>query len=643
MPEWVHARANHLLKKNPSMPESEAWAIATKQFKKQGSDRVQKKIEFQGIEIHIDRPKGFEQKFKDGNVRKYLTDYGFFPGTKARDGEDLDVYVGDDKNASFAYVIKQMINGKEDEKKVMLGFPSESSAKEMFLAHFTKDMRNSVVGGIEKIPMQEFKKSLGTSKFASEKKKERNDLKLLAATSGGIAAPVAAEVLGSTLDNTQELAGDKQLLKKLETSTDTPISRGSIRAKSFDEFSKHPLFGKLDKEVREGAYNKALENIGGKMRSDNSYYIPDSAILKRQIVVGNTHNAPALLAHEIGHSQLDDFLPTKALQTAYQFTPTPGFTGGAALGALSGLSDNETIRDLGKYGPAALSIPMLAVEAGASLKGYRNMKNLGATPEQLAAARKQLLTAWGTYATKPTGAALGSYVGQETVDRLRGDSEKSASLNKFNSFMDELVKLGEISEQEARDALDRYEFAVRNRMPTDQVMRMAAIGAVASPIISLSSNLMKGKSPLGDNKVRFAKTREVLTNMAHGALTGGGLASVRQSVEEKAQKEKILEFLKEKEKQVPPQTLPPIVEHPFVPPNYPPDVMHKLEEETPKAEKSAGAALTPGGLAAKAKSAGRTPGFAGKGSGIAHAMGMNPSTVSSRMVPGNTNTASPKV
>ena len=31
MPEWVHNRAEHILAKNPSMPKSEAWAIATQQ------------------------------------------------------------------------------------------------------------------------------------------------------------------------------------------------------------------------------------------------------------------------------------------------------------------------------------------------------------------------------------------------------------------------------------------------------------------------------------------------------------------------------------------------------------------------------------------------------------------------------------
>jgi hypothetical protein len=31
MPKWIHDRAEHILAKNPSMPKSEAWAVATQQ------------------------------------------------------------------------------------------------------------------------------------------------------------------------------------------------------------------------------------------------------------------------------------------------------------------------------------------------------------------------------------------------------------------------------------------------------------------------------------------------------------------------------------------------------------------------------------------------------------------------------------
>ncbi len=37
MPKWIHDRAAHIRAKNPDMPESESWAIATNQFKSKES------------------------------------------------------------------------------------------------------------------------------------------------------------------------------------------------------------------------------------------------------------------------------------------------------------------------------------------------------------------------------------------------------------------------------------------------------------------------------------------------------------------------------------------------------------------------------------------------------------------------------
>lgn len=339
---------------------------------------TKKKIEFQGIEVNIDRPKGFVQKFKNGSTRTYKTDYGFFPGTKSRDGEDLDTYIGPDKKAKNAYIISQKINGKIDEKKVMLGFGTEDSAKDMFLSHYSPEMKSSVIGKIETVPMEEFKVNLGTAKYASEK---------------------------------------------------------------------------------------------------------------------------------------------------------------------------------------------------------------------------------------------------------------------LRSFFDELVKLGEVTEEEAAHALDRYEKVNQMKMDAEQLKNNMLIGAASKPTMRLVSNAIMG-APLikGAPGARLGKTRGVLADMLMGSVGAAGLTMLKQHADEQAYKNKVEQFLKERTQK---EKATQIVEHPFEPPNYPPDVMHKLEE--PVGIKAAGVAINPGGLAYKAKAAGRTPGFAGKGSGIAHTMGINPNTNLNKAVPANTNTSVPKV
>jgi len=143
---------------------------------KTAGDKVYSKTEFQGIPVHIDRPKGYQQHFGEKQglpawTRTYKTDYGFIPGTKDKDGEETDVFLGKHPDATHAYVIKQMLNGKHDENKIMLGFKTQEQAKRMFLAHSSPEYKKTIIGGIHSVPMEEFKERFG-AKTAEEKAAE---------------------------------------------------------------------------------------------------------------------------------------------------------------------------------------------------------------------------------------------------------------------------------------------------------------------------------------------------------------------------------------------------------------------------------------------------------------------------------------
>jgi hypothetical protein len=121
-------------------------------------------------------------------------------------------------------------------------------------------------------------------------------------------------------------------------------------------------------------------------------------------------NSPSTLAHEIGHaeihnSRLGRLVQNKATTIGGKLSPLIGFAGGLATGG----SEDETTRNVGMSSGAIAAAPMLAYEAGASVKGYQNLKRLGANPQELARARKILIPAWGTYGALG-GAALASGV-----------------------------------------------------------------------------------------------------------------------------------------------------------------------------------------------------------------------------------------
>lgn len=109
---------------------------------------------------------------------------------------------------------------------------------------------------------------------------------------------------------------------------------------------------------------------------------------------------PAILAHELGHAELDRELVGSVLQSKPVRI-------GAALGSITGIA-------VARHGPVAIGaaisaaalLPIPIYEGMASLRGLERLRRVGATDEELADARSKLLKAWGTYALLPAGAAV---------------------------------------------------------------------------------------------------------------------------------------------------------------------------------------------------------------------------------------------
>lgn len=97
-------------------------------------------VQWAGIPIVIDRPKGYVQRgtAPDGSLweRTYLCDYGYIPGTSGGDGEGLDVYLGELTESPLAHWILQVDDdGAFDEYKLVLGAASLEDAVGIYLAH----------------------------------------------------------------------------------------------------------------------------------------------------------------------------------------------------------------------------------------------------------------------------------------------------------------------------------------------------------------------------------------------------------------------------------------------------------------------------------------------------------------------------
>jgi hypothetical protein len=114
------------------------------------ADSVKKKVVFQGVEIHLDRPKGLVMTGEDKEgkpwTREYLYDYGFIPKTLGGDGDGLDVFIGPHKDATETYWATQnKDDGSFDEYKVFMGFSSRAAAEAAFREHIPLKFLGSMV------------------------------------------------------------------------------------------------------------------------------------------------------------------------------------------------------------------------------------------------------------------------------------------------------------------------------------------------------------------------------------------------------------------------------------------------------------------------------------------------------------------
>ncbi len=106
--------------------------------------------DFRGLPVIIEWPKGSTRVGTRPDGTQFKTemkaDYGYIPDTTAAgDKEKLDVYIGPDKDADYAYIVEQTTeDGEFDEYKIMLGFDSLEDAEKTYLEHVDEDLLGDI-------------------------------------------------------------------------------------------------------------------------------------------------------------------------------------------------------------------------------------------------------------------------------------------------------------------------------------------------------------------------------------------------------------------------------------------------------------------------------------------------------------------
>lgn len=136
----------------------------------------------------------------------------------------------------------------------------------------------------------------------------------------------------------------------------------------------------------------------------------------------------------------------------------------------------------------------------------------------------------------------------ETLLKLR----KLGADHSFACMLDELQKLGEVTPEQAQDALERYQNLKENAPTPAQVGRYAAVGAVATPVAGALRDVIRGEQvfkgvKVDDVPIPHGRLRGAAAHVVGGALVSGGIPIVRHYLDQHAEEKKLRKFLSQPE------------------------------------------------------------------------------------------------
>lgn len=382
MPRWIHSRAEHLLAKNPDMSKSQAFAIATQQSHAAGKT-----------------PKGYgtaegksvaKEKFD-----KPKKEYEKTPNPGSLDSPKL-------KSAGVGSAVGSVLKQVPGLKGGTLPFLSR-------MRDLTKNVSTYTGFATKTGAAQDDSSGIGIGGALG--------LGSGAYTGGQLLTAVAGEGALSALEQERRLKGNSKTFQELQRVSPVPVVQQHGEPEHYA--------GRAATWVKDKGGIKAPK-------------VP-------HIVMPTGAPSAGLLAHEVGHAKIDQHLLGRVLQSPLTGvlgkSALPGFLAGGLAGRYSDDSNKGALLSAGI--PAAATIPMLAAEGGASISGIRDMKRIGASPEQLATAKKLLSRAFLTYAGVPltaAGVGLGTYGVSRYLSRNKRKAQQVKTSSAYRAFFDELCK-----------------------------------------------------------------------------------------------------------------------------------------------------------------------------------------------------------
>lgn len=149
---------------------AEALRIAEKQVNRAPTDAQKKTGNYamghltaHGLNITIENPKGGERSGVDKGGKRWSVKmpaaYGYVKGSEGFDGDHVDVYLGPDHDSQKVFVVDQVNadNGKFDEHKAMLSYPSKEAALADYQKAFSDGKAKDRIGAVTEMSVDKFR------------------------------------------------------------------------------------------------------------------------------------------------------------------------------------------------------------------------------------------------------------------------------------------------------------------------------------------------------------------------------------------------------------------------------------------------------------------------------------------------------
>lgn len=128
---------------------------------KESGDYKKGHVKIQDFDIAIENSKGSVRSGVDKDGKEWSQEmhntYGYFEGTKGKDSDDVDCFIGPNPLSEDVFMIDQLDkDGNFDEHKVMFGFDSSEEAREAYLSNYEEGWTG--LGDITKVNVEDFRK-----------------------------------------------------------------------------------------------------------------------------------------------------------------------------------------------------------------------------------------------------------------------------------------------------------------------------------------------------------------------------------------------------------------------------------------------------------------------------------------------------